>query len=137
MSMFPANSFHKAIFEKLNTHAPLTLAVSGIYDRVAPGAIFPYVVLDAVDVTPWDTLTLRGYRCDIAVDIFSRQGGRKELTQIIDIIYALLHNQSLSVALFTTAQMQVIRQQTQYEADTITSSARLTVRCYIQELEVV
>lgn len=135
MSIYPANSFHKAIFQRLNTHAPLTLAVSGIYDRVITGAAFPYLVLDTVEITPWDTLSFRGYRCEIALDIYSRQGGRKELTQIIDIIYSLLHNQTLSIELFSVAELEVIRQQTQFEADAITSSARLVVRSYIQETE--
>lgn len=135
MSTYPANSFHKAVFQKLNTHAPLTLAVSGIYDRVITGAAFPYLVLDAVEISQWDTLSSQGYRCEIALDIYSRQGGRKELTQIIDIVYSLLHNQTLTIELFSVATLEVIRQQTQYESDAITSSARLIVRSYIQETE--
>lgn len=68
-----------------------------LYDMVPPAANFPYVTFGDVVVREFDTKDQNGFEQSLVLHVWSRYRGRKELKQIIQTIYDVLHNASLTV----------------------------------------
>lgn len=68
-----------------------------VYDMVPPAANFPYATLGDVLVKEYDTKDQSGFEQALTLHVWSRYRGRKELKQIIQTIYDVLHNAALNV----------------------------------------
>lgn len=97
MADFSHYPLQKSIYETLSGHAPLMAIVTGIFDRVPQGTAFPYVTIGESTGDDWSSATTSGMQQKIALHIWSREGGRKETTSIMEKIHALLHDADLSV----------------------------------------
>lgn len=62
----------------------------------APTANFPFATIGEADATPFDNDTKLGAYVETTVHVWSRYKGRKEVDEILDQIYALLHRANLS-----------------------------------------
>jgi hypothetical protein len=68
-----------------------------IYDHVPPGAVFPYVVFGPVVTRPYDDKDRTGFEQTVTLDIWSRYRGSKEVKDILQAIYDVLHRAELDV----------------------------------------
>lgn len=68
-----------------------------VYDVVPPSAQFPYITLGDVVVKEFDTKDQTGFEQSLTLHVWSRYRGRKELKQIVQTIYDVLHNAALTV----------------------------------------
>jgi Protein of unknown function (DUF3168) len=68
-----------------------------VYDHVPPGAAFPYAVIGTVAAKPYDDKDRTGFAATIAVDIWSRYRGTREVKDILQAVYDALHRTALSV----------------------------------------
>jgi len=79
-------------------------AAPAVYDRVPQASEsedpinFPYVVIGDDTAIPFDTDDKDGQESTITLHIWSRYRGRSETKRIIDAIYNVLHDQSLSIS---------------------------------------
>ncbi len=68
-----------------------------VYDHVPPGATFPYVAFGPLHVAPYDTKTEMGFEHIITLNVWSRYRGSKEVKDIFQALYDVLHRTTLTV----------------------------------------
>ncbi|MBI3419258.1 MAG: DUF3168 domain-containing protein [Proteobacteria bacterium] len=97
-SLFAAQ---EAVFGVLSASASLQALIGNpprIYDVVPPDAQFPYVTLGDVTVRDFDTKDRTGFEQTLLLHAWSRYRGRKEVKNILQTAYDLLHRAVLSVS---------------------------------------
>ncbi len=91
----------QAVFDALAAN-PAVQAVLGpspaLYDYVAPGAEFPYIVYGPVHAESYDAKAESGFEQIVTLNIWSRYRGGKEAKEIFQAVYDALHRANLSVA---------------------------------------
>jgi len=87
MSTFDAGwSLQKAVYETLSGNVDVVAALGGaqIFDDVPRTATFPYVTFGRGDVRDWSTGSEAGHEHVLALNIWSRAGGRKEAVGVAE-----------------------------------------------------
>lgn len=90
-----------AIYAALSGSAALQALIGNparLYDHVPEDAAFPYVELGEVSARRFDSASRGGLDCQLTLNVWSRYQGRREAKQILDAIYGVLHDGTLSVA---------------------------------------
>lgn len=90
-------SLQKALYETLTGDVTLMDLITDIYDRVPDAADFPYVTVGSLRARDWSSKTHTGMEYTVQINVWSREGGRKESADIMGRIYTLLHDQPLTV----------------------------------------
>lgn len=86
-----------ALLAALTAHAPLTDAVSGVFDDVPQDyESFPYVTIGEAQHAEWGTHTESGQLVTCVIHTWSRQPGRAETKLIQGAIYDALHRAALT-----------------------------------------
>jgi hypothetical protein len=98
-ALYGALSGSATLVNRLSTQWPITPAIFADVPQVDGGddAFFPYVVFGQDVITPWDTKTTLGGEATFQIDVWSRAGNYIEAKEIAQIIYDLLHYQSLTI----------------------------------------
>ena len=97
---FHSFDLQSAIYTLLNGDSKLDSLVGNnqIYDIVPLDSSYPYVVIGNINTNNEGTATLDGNEYLVDIDVWSRYRGKKEISEISERIYNLLHDQSLSVS---------------------------------------
>lgn len=110
-------NLQKAIYEKLLGNSQLVAVVGGIFDNPPQGEIFPFITLG--DVSAGDVSSLESsiaeYR--IGIDVWSREAGHKQTADIMDLVYATLHQSSITVSGKSFVSMRFVSSSIQLEDD--------------------
>ncbi len=75
---------------------------ASVFDHVpfepegAENANFPTVIVGETEMTPFDNDSHRGVYADASIHVWSRYMGRKEVRDLLDAIYGILHRANLS-----------------------------------------
>lgn len=104
-------ALQEALVTKLKADAGVvSLLVDRIYDAL-PSAdpAFPYVTIGESLTAPFDTKTTTGHVTEFSFHIWTQYRGRKQDSQIAKAIYDALHRQELTVAGYTTVDVQHIQ----------------------------
>lgn len=91
-------NLQQALYTSLTGDSTLMAAVTGVYDRVTEGAVFPYITLGDIFSRDWATTTSNGLQLSIMLHIWSRSSGRKQTLMIMERVHALLHHSGLSIS---------------------------------------
>ena len=122
----------KALYAKLNGDATLSAMITGVYDRVKDGTPFPYVVLGDAVMEDMATQTAAMQRVQVQIEVFSRNGGRKEALEIANRVQLLLHEGSLSISGHTLIEMRVSQASSERLSDGMTYQATLWTELWVQ-----
>lgn len=100
-----------AVYGALNNDSTLGGLVQAVYDFTPQEATdddadFPYVVIGEDTAAPWDTDDILGAEWTVTIHSWSRYRGQKEVKQIMDACYNVLHRASLSVSNFSTITVE-------------------------------
>ena len=90
-----------AVYSLLSGDSSLdTLIGDGrIYDSVAPqDSAYPYVVIGMETVTDLGTKTLDGNLYNLNIEVWSQYRGQKQIKEVMERIYNLVNNVSISVS---------------------------------------
>jgi len=88
----------EAIYYELSHDLLLNAAVTGIYDNVLQEADYPYVVIGDDTIQGWDTDEANGINTTVTIHIWSKYNGKKEVKEIMDLIYRTLHKVRITIA---------------------------------------
>tara|TARA_R110000737_G_scaffold63487_2_gene91084 strand:- start:85 stop:492 length:408 start_codon:yes stop_codon:yes gene_type:complete len=91
-----------------------------IFDNVPQDTSYPYVILSNESAQNTGTKTLDGNEYSIDVEVWSQYRGKKEIKDIMERIYALLHDSSYAVSGANMVVSQVRSVITLIESDGIT-----------------
>ena len=92
-----------------------------IYDSVAPqDSAYPYVVIGMETVTDLGTKTLDGNLYNLNIEVWSQYRGQKQIKEVMERIYNLVNNVSISVSGADSVMSYVSSTTTMTEVDGIT-----------------
>ncbi len=134
MSGFGVLAVQQAVYDKLNNDSTLSAMVMGVFDRVPEGAAFPYITIGDADSRDWSSMTTYGLECEITLGIYSRGGGRKQPLEIMERLYSLLHEGSLSISGHSLVQSRFERSEVELLSDGLTYRGRMRLRLYSMEV---
>jgi hypothetical protein len=111
-----------AVYRILAGDTALKNMTQGVYDAVAPSqTLYPYVVLGEWTEGPNDLLAREGRECTVALHIYSRYSGSKEISSIFSRVLALLGRSAVTApswnvpfGIFETANTLVEDNETQH-----------------------
>lgn len=92
----------QAIYDDLTASEQLMERIEGVFDHVPQNTKYPYVVIGEDTGLQWDTDTSDGVNSTITVHVWSRERGRKETKEIMDIIHRVLHRSELNISTLTS-----------------------------------
>ena len=91
-------ALQKTVFDALDGDSTLQSKVTDIYDFVPQSTAYPYVTIGDDTTTDNATKNLDGNEHTIMVHTWSRYRGRKEVKDIMAIVYDVLHESSLTIS---------------------------------------
>ena len=112
-----------AVYSLLSGDSSLdTLIGDGrIYDSVAPqDSAYPYVVIGMETVSDAGTNTLDGNIYNLNIEVWSQYRGQKQIKEVMERIYNLVNNVSISVSGADSVMSYVSSTTTMTEVDGIT-----------------
>ena len=112
-----------AVYSLLSGDSSLdTLIGDGrIYDSVAPqDSAYPYVVIGMETVSDVGTNTLDGNIYNLNIEVWSQYRGQKQIKEVMERIYNLVNNVSISVSGADSVMSYVSSTTTMTEVDGIT-----------------
>ena len=122
----------KAVYAKLTGDAGLMNKVTGVYDHVPQGAVFPYIALwemhskDRSNVS--ETLT----QLRIKLAVYARERGSKTVFDIMAVVKTLLHQAALSVTGYTLHSCCFSESELQQLPDGLTYSGKMEFSVYLE-----
>lgn len=125
----------ESVYAVLTGNAALQALIGNparLYDVVPPAAAFPYVTMGDVVIREYDTKDQTGFEQSLMLHVWSRYRGRKELKQIIQSIYDVLHNAVLTVTGANYVSCQFQSASTVQENDGLTLHGILRYRIIVQ-----
>ena len=132
MSNLNYYNLQKAVYEKLTGNSQLMAIISGVFDYPPQSAVFPFVNIGNATIS--EVLNLSGYITEYQFDIniFAREAGHKQTADIMEIIYGLLHNGTISVSGKTLVVMRFESSSIQLENDGWTYQGIMRLRVILQ-----
>jgi len=112
-----------AIFSLLSGDSTLDGLVGNnkIFDSIAPqDTAYPYVIIGLETMRDVGTKTLDGNVYNVDIDVWSQYRGQKEIKEIMERIYNLLNNATISVSGASSVMSYVVNAVTLTEVDGIT-----------------
>ncbi len=112
-----------AIFSLLSGDSNLDSLVGNnkIFDSIAPqDTAYPYVIIGLETIRDVGTKTLDGNIYNVDIDVWSQYRGQKEIKEIMERIYNLLNNATISVSGASSIMSYVVNTVTLTEVDGIT-----------------
>lgn len=96
--------FQQALFLTLSGASDLMSLIDAVYDHVPQAdrpeddAKFPFVTIGEVQLNEFDTDDVLGFEAMTTVHVWSRSRGRREVKEVQDVIYDILHRAELAIA---------------------------------------
>jgi hypothetical protein len=132
MSNFSQLSLQTAIYAKLTGDTTLMAMVEGVYDRPFQGAAFPYVTIGDSLAKDLSNKLTNGTDHKMTLHVWSREGGRAQTATIMERLYQLLHQGTLTITGQTLVIMQFTASAIQLESDGETYHGTLALRVILQ-----
>ena len=92
-------SLQRGIYQALANSSELNTLLGGtrVYDDAPQAATFPYITLGQSTMRDWSTGTDDGSEHLLTLHVWSRAGGKKQVSDILEAIKRTLHDQPLSL----------------------------------------
>ena len=104
IAQFP---LQEAVYSALSNDNTLTSTLgAGVFDDVLEGTTYPFVELGNETAIDYSTKDVDGAEFTMTLHVWSQYAGAKETKQIMDRIYDLLHNSSLTVTGFNLINLR-------------------------------
>jgi len=107
----------KTIYEKLFANIELMAQISGVYDNVPQETAYPFISFGKNNSKKYDVLGKNGLEQKLDIEVWSREGGKKQSAYIMESIYSLLHNGNITIAGHTVISMEIISSSINLESD--------------------
>lgn len=112
------------------TAAPTTVNVP-VYDDVPEETVYPYVILGEETATNDGSKTLDGVEHTLTIHAWSQYRGRREIKEIMQSVYSLLHNSDITVSGASLVNLRQEFATTLSENDNITRHGVMRFRAVV------
>jgi hypothetical protein len=133
----PSLTYHilqKAIYDKLLANSSLMATVSGVYNHVPQHTIFPYIIIGKSSASNISNLYKSGADYEITINIWSQEAGSKQTSDIMEKIYALLHEGNLSISGKSVIAMRIENTSIEIENDGMTYKGTIDLRVIVMDV---
>ena len=89
-------ALQKAIFEEL-TSADYTPDTVAVYDAIPQNESYPFISIGDIDVRPWQTDEVMGYRAESRLYVHTSQMGRAQVLRIMGVIEDTLNRAEIEL----------------------------------------
>ncbi len=127
MTVFSQLALQTAIYEKLTGDTTL-MALAKVYDHTPQGSAFPYVTIGDSTAKDISRMGAVGTEHKMTLHVWSREGGRAQTATIMNRLYELLHQGTLTVIGHTLVIMQFTASAITLENDGNTYQGTLAFR---------
>ena len=120
---FHSFDLQSAIYSLLSDDSTLDGLIGNnkIFDSVAPqGTTYPYVIIGLETTRDIGTKTLDGKVYNVDIEVWSQYRGQKEIKEVMERLYNLFNNATISVSGASSIMSYVINTTTLTEVDGIT-----------------
>ena len=125
-------ALQQVVYSKLSASTALMALINGVFDGIVQAIDFPYITIGEISANDFSNAEVSGADYRLNIHVWSREAGHKQTADIIDILYALLHNGSLSVSGKILVAMRVISSQITLENDGLTQHGLLRLQIVLQ-----
>ncbi|MCH2548123.1 MAG: DUF3168 domain-containing protein [Alphaproteobacteria bacterium] len=132
MSEFSHFAMQEALFSVLSNDVALGQAISGVFDHVPPNTAYPYVTLGDMRANNVSSIDSVMSRMDITINVYSRSRGRKQVNDIMQQIYALLHGEEPSIVGHNVINLRYMTSDIEQERDGLTYRGRIRFEAFVQ-----
>ncbi|AWZ00054.1 hypothetical protein RHODOSMS8_00500 [Rhodobiaceae bacterium] len=133
MTLAASWELQKAIHASLVGNASLSSLVSGrVFDRPPQDAAFPFVTLGDTEVEPDGAGSDGAAIHRLALSVWSRARGRREVKEIMSAIDEALQDVSLALTGHVLVNLQLERASVSYASDAEALRGRLVFRAYTE-----
>ena len=108
-----------------------TSITSKVYDDVPEGTAYPYIVIGEETAIPTGAKDTDGHEHTLTFHVWSKYRGRKEIKQIMEQIYTILHNVAISITGATLVNIRHEFERTLLESDGITRHGVIRFRAVV------
>tara|TARA_B100000524_G_C23416646_1_gene286345 strand:- start:75 stop:485 length:411 start_codon:yes stop_codon:yes gene_type:complete len=108
-----------------------TSITSKVYDDVPEGTAYPYIVIGEETAIPTGAKDTDGHEHTLTFHVWSQYRGRKEIKQIMEQIYTILHNVAISITGATLVNIRHEFERTLLESDGITRHGVIRFRAVV------
>jgi hypothetical protein len=129
--MFNYYNLQKAIYDKLRSDAVLMTQITGVYDNVPQETSYPFISFGKNYSKKFDILGKNGFEQKLDIEIWSREGGKKQSASIIESVYSLLHNVNISIVGITVISIEVISYSISLQNDGYTYHGVINLRAIL------
>ena len=132
MGNFSHYPLQQAIYQKLTGDATLMALITGVFDRTPQDTNFPYISIGESAAHDWSNLGTTGTAHVLTLHVWSREGGRKQAAQIMERLYTLLHQGTLTVSGQSFVSMHFTASDIGMESDGWTYQAKMHFSVLLQ-----
>ena len=126
----------KAIFSRLNGGSIVDeqdQAITGVFDDVPEGSAYPYVVIGEETATNIGTKDKDMHEYTQTIHVWSQYRGLKEIKEIMEQIYTLLNDYSITVSGASAISLRHEFQTTLTEGDGLTRHGVMRFRVVVSD----
>ncbi len=98
MSGLASYELQSAIFDALNNNVALMAKINAVWDEPDAAAPYPYITVGDGTVRDKSTKTETGAEHVFLVEVWSTDGGRMEMKDIMGSVHDVLHDTSLTLS---------------------------------------
>lgn len=129
-------ALQRAIYARLIADDTLAALVGArIHDNVPGDTGFPYLTIGEARVEDWSAGAGKGSEHWLALNVFSRAGGRAEAKQVMGAVHAALHDADLALEGFTLVNLRFQSAETRREPDGATWRGAIRFRAVTEPIE--
>jgi len=128
MSADSSWDLQQAVYGALTGDSALMALVRGVYDHVPQGSAFPYVVIGEGTARAWGAAGLDGIEATLAIHVWSRERGLREIKTVSAEIHRIPHDASLALAGHTLVSLRFAFAESALEPDGATRHGVISFR---------
>ncbi len=128
-----SNPLQQSIYQVLIGDEALGGLVTGIYDRAIEGTQYPYIIFGNMATTDWSTVTTSGISEEFTIEVWSREGGRKETVSLMESVSTLLHDTNPGVTGYSLVSLRLRSSEIKLENDGWTYHGVLKFHALLQK----
>lgn len=125
-------ALQKALHSLLTSDSELSGLISGVFDFVPAKTAYPYVTLGDMRSVDESTATSTLVRLNLTLHVYSRERGRKEAHEIMQLVYELLHDAQPVTEECRIVSLRYQSSQIELLRDGLTYHGRVVFSCFIE-----
>ena len=106
MTVLALKNVQQALYSKLSGDGVLMAMITGVFDALPEQTSLPYVIIGDGVESKEDSLESSHSRCELAIHVWTGALGRKTVLNVMDRVYGLLHQGSLTLTGFELLLMR-------------------------------